>query len=340
MNIAIVGCGLIGRRRLKALRQDDRLVIAADNVLSRAEELASGNADARVTDDWRFAVTHPDVEAVIVSTTNDWLMPVTLCAVSAGKHVLVEKPAARCAHELQKVLVAVQRNPVCVWVGFNHRYHPAFQEARKIVDSGAAGRLMFVRGRYGHGGRKGYEQEWRAQPEISGGGELLDQGVHLIDLASWFLGDFTRISGFVNTYFWDMPVEDNAFLFLRTASDQVAWLHASCTEWRNLFSFEIYGQKAKLQIDGLGGSYGLERLTYHKVMREMGAPSTTVLEFPGNDLSWHKEYEAFMDLIESGILTTQPLDNALATLEIVDSVYRQSQSELKLKNIAVNSSRL
>ena len=199
---------------------------------------------------------------------------------------------------------------------------------------------MFVRGRYGHGGRKGYEQEWRAQPEISGGGELLDQGVHLIDLASWFLGDFTRISGFVNTYFWDMPVEDNAFLFLRTASDQVAWLHASCTEWRNLFSFEIYGQKAKLQIDGLGGSYGLERLTYHKVMREMGAPSTTVLEFPGNDLSWHKEYEAFMDLIESGILTTQPLDNALATLEIVDSVYRQSQSELKLKNIAVNSSRL
>ena len=105
---------------------------------------------------------------------------------------------------------------------------------------------MFVRGRYGHGGRLGMEKEWRGDPAVSGGGEMLDQGVHLIDLARWFLGDFTDVSGHVATYFWDWPVEDNGFALLRTAAGQVAWLHASCTEWKNLFSFEIYGRDGKL----------------------------------------------------------------------------------------------
>ena len=102
-------------------------------------------------------------------------------------------------------------------VGYNHRFHPALRKAREIVDSGASGPLMFLRGRYGHGGRKGYDREWRADPKLSGGGELIDQGVHLIDLASWFLGEFPTVEGHAATYFWDMKVDDNAFLSLRTA---------------------------------------------------------------------------------------------------------------------------
>ncbi|HXY08604.1 MAG TPA: Gfo/Idh/MocA family oxidoreductase [Terriglobales bacterium] len=322
MNVAIVGCGQIGHKRQTALGDSNRLVIAADNLLSRAEALVAKSPGAVATDDWLCAATHPEVDVVIVSTTNDWLTPVTLAAVKAGKHVLVEKPAARCAEELREVSVEVNHHRVCVWVGFNHRYHPAFQEARKMVDSGALGPLMFVRGRYGHGGRLGYEQEWRANPEISGGGELLDQGVHLIDLASWFLGRFKDVIGYVQTYFWDMPVEDNGFLLLRTERGQAAWLHASCTEWKNLFCFEIYGKEGKLQIDGLGGSYGDERLTFYKVLPQMGPPETTVWEFPGGDLSWQREFAAFAELIRSGVFTAQSLENAAATLEIVRSLYR------------------
>ena len=103
-------------------------------------------------------------------------------------------------------------------IGFNHRYHRAFRKAREIFDSGALGEMMFVRGRYGHGGRPGYDKEWRAVPELSGGGELIDQGMHLIDLARWFLGDFEKVQGHIATYFWNMPVEDNGFLLLRTAA--------------------------------------------------------------------------------------------------------------------------
>ena len=142
---------------------------------------------------------------------------------------------------------------------------------------------MFIRGRYGHGGRIGYDREWRADPTLSGGGELIDQGVHLIDLSRWFLGDFAHVDGAAHTYFWDMPVDDNAFLRLTTAAGQVALLHVSCTEWKNLFSLRDLRPHGKLQIDGLGGSYGIERLTHYRMLPEMGPPETTIWEYPQGD---------------------------------------------------------
>jgi len=326
MNVAIVGCGLIGQKRLRGLGHHHRLVAAADVALERAEAVVKQCSDAVATTDWRAVVARPDVDAVIISTTNDWLAPITLAAVEAGKHVLVEKPAARSPEELEPIIAAVERQGVVVQVGFNHRYHPAFRQARQIFESGALGPLMFIRGRYGHGGRLGYQHEWRADPQIAGGGELLDQGVHLIDLARWFLGDFVHISGYTHTYFWDMPVEDNAFLLLRTPQDQVAWLHVSWTEWKNLFSFELYGRNAKLHIEGLGGSYGIERLAYYRMPPQMGPPETTICEYPGEDLSWHLEFEAFAEAAESGASPTAPLRDAKAALEIVHQVYRGSRT--------------
>ena len=185
---------------------------------------------------------------------------------------------------------------------------------------------MFIRGRYGHGGRLGYEREWRAIPEVSGGGELLDQGVHLIDLAGWFLGPFAHVDGFAHTYFWNMAVEDNGFLLLRTNQNQIAQLHASCTEWKNLFSFEIYGQLGKLHIEGLGGSYGVERVSYYKMLPQMGPPETMIWEFPGEDLSWKLELDAFQGFIERRETPRPGLLEAAAALEIVEEIYRKTAS--------------
>src|SRR5439155_26745498 len=164
----------------------------------------------------------------------------------------------------------------------------------------ALGPIMVVRGRYGHGGRIGYEKEWRADPKISGGGELIDQGVHLIDLAGIFLGQFSTIDGHISTSFWDMPVEDNAFLSLRNSGGCTAWLHASCTEWKNLFSLEIYGRNAKLHWEGLGGSYGVERLSFYQMSPQMGPPETTIFEFPRGDESWKLEINEFFEDIRLG----------------------------------------
>jgi predicted dehydrogenase len=151
--------------------------------------------------------------------------------------------------------------------------------------------------------------------------------VHLIDLAASFMGEFTTVDGHAATYFWDMPVDDNAFLSLRTAAGQTAWLQVSCTEWKNLFSFEIYFKHAKLHIEGLGGSYGLERLYYYKMLPEMGPPETVIYEFPRSDTSWALELEEFLEDIQLNRIPNPGLKEGKRTLEIVEDIYGKSGYE-------------
>jgi predicted dehydrogenase len=323
MRVAIVGCGLIGHKRARSLG-DSKLIAVADTNRERAQQLAAQQPGCEASADWEAVVRRPDVDAVLVATTNQGLAPVTLAAIQHGKHVLVEKPAARSAAELAPLVRAARDAGVVVKVGFNHRFHPAFQQARALADAGAIGPILYVRGRYGHGGRPGYDREWRADPAIAGGGELLDQGVHLIDLARWFCGELVEVRGAIGTYFWKMPVEDNGFLFLRARDGQVAWLHASCTEWKNLFCFEIFGRDGKLQIDGLGGSYGVERLSFYRMLPQMGPPETTIWEYPGEDLSWRREFEHFLDCVAQRRPPNGNLGDALAALEVVGQVYSQA----------------
>jgi predicted dehydrogenase len=323
LRLAIIGCGLIGRKRAACLPVGT-LAWTCDLDAGRAAELAKTAPGCRATTDYRQILADPAVEAVTVSTLNAALAPISLEAVRAGKHVLVEKPGALNAAELTQVQVAAAKTGVKVRIGYNHRFHPALQKAREIIDSGVLGPLLFMRGRYGHGGRKGYDREWRADPKLSGGGELIDQGVHLIDLAGWFFGDFPTVEGHASTLFWDMKVDDNAFLSLRTAAGQTAWLHVSCSEWKNLFSLEIYGRDGKLALDGLGGSYGPERLVYHKMLPQMGPPETTPFEFPAGDSSWGLEMQAFHEDIRTGREPSPGLREGIRTLEIVAAIYNKS----------------
>ncbi len=323
MNVAILGCGLIGQKRAKALK-GARLRVCADLDSGRAQQLAGSYPGVDATTDWRSAIHRKDVDIVIVATTNQALVEASLEAANAGKHIIVEKPAARNVAELDTLINAAQKNDVLVRVGFNHRYHPALLKAKELADAGELGELMFVRGRYGHGGRKGYDREWRADPALSGGGELIDQGVHLIDLSRWFLGDFSDVQGFAHTYFWDMPVDDNGFMLLRTARDQTAFLHVSCTEWKNLFSLEIYGKNAKLHIEGLGGSYGVEKLTFYKMLPEMGPPDTTIWEYPRGDNSWALEFAEFLEDIRLKRMPSANLMDARAALAAVEKIVKDS----------------
>jgi predicted dehydrogenase len=322
--VGIVGCGAIGRRRADALA-GATVTLCADIDQNRADILATAHPGARSVSRWQDVVGSSDVDIVIVATTNDALASTAIAAVEAGKHVLVEKPAGRAVAEIDRLTEAAARHQRLVRVGFNHRYHPAIRAARAIVDAGTIGPLMFIRGRYGHGGRVGYEQEWRADPARSGGGELIDQGVHLIDLSRWLLGPFPEVDGASHTYFWDMPVDDNAFLRLTTASGQVAFLHVSCTEWKNLFSFEIYGRLGKLHIEGLGGSYGVERLAHYQMRPEMGPPDTVIHEYPQADRSWSVEFAEFLDDIRIGRQPAAGLEAARAALEVVETVYSRAR---------------
>ena len=318
--VALIGCGLIGQKRLNLLPPGS-VTVACDTQLERAKKIAAQSPGCIATESFEQAVSSPNVDVVMIATINSWLAPIALAAVKNGKHVLVEKPAGISVAELDELESAAKKNGALVRVGYNHRYHPACLKALELFRSGALGPMMFVRGRYGQGGRVGYEKEWRADPKLSGGGELIDQGVHLIDLAGIFLGEFTTVEGHATTYFWKMPVDDNAFLSLQTAKGQTAWLHVSCTEWKNLFSFEIYGRHTKLAIEGLGGSYGIERLMCYKMLPQMGPPETTIYEFPRGDESWKLEMAEFFEDIKLKRTPVPGLKEAKAALAVVEKIY-------------------
>lgn len=321
IRVGLIGCGFMGAKRAQAM-PGARLLACTDIQPERAHALAQRFPQCKVYDEWRTLIASADVDVIIIATQHHTLAEMTRAAIEANKHVLVEKPAARSAAELLPLIDLLKQHHVCVRVGFNHRYHRAFQKAHTMIQEGALGPLMYLRARYGHGGRIGYDKEWRAHPELSGGGELIDQGVHLIDLSRWILGDFTEVSGFAHTYYWDMPVDDNGFLLLKTAQKQVAFLHASCTEWKNIFSMEIYGKKGKLTIEGLGGSYGVERLTWHDMLPQMGPPETVTWEYPMADNSWEVEWEAFMEDIRLKREPSASLKDAYEALKIVGEVYQ------------------
>ena len=262
MKIGIVGCGLIGQRRAQMAQQAGDEVLLVADIHQEAVAKTAESLQTAGTLDWREVTGHSQIEAVVVATYNKSLLPVTVEALGQGKHVLCEKPLGRNAREASAMVDAALKAKRVLKVGFNHRHHPALWQAQEIARSGRIGPLTNIRAAYGHGGRPGYDQEWRGDADLAGGGELLDQGVHIVDLCRWFLGDFVQASGMLGTWFWQIaPLEDNGFALLRTAAGQIATIHTSWTQWKNLFRMEIFGRDGYLLVNGLGGSYGPERLT-------------------------------------------------------------------------------
>ena len=332
---AIIGAGLIGRKRAEALTscgQGGCLVAVCDADPGRAAELAAATG-AGAFNDWRKVLDIPGLEAVIVAAPNKFNPEIAAAALDRGCHVLCEKPLGRNAAEAESLCRRAADRSRILKTGFNLRHHPAVRQARALAGEGGLGPLYHILGRYGHGGRPGYENEWRADPEVAGGGVLLDQGVHLIDLCRWFLGEISEAFGQVWTSFWPMAVEDNALMLLRSEGGPKASLFVSWTQWKNMFRFEVYGEKGYLFIDGLGGSYGTERLVRGARPPDAklsgrfagGAPVEEVEEYQGPDDSWEEEWKEFTGAIREG---RDPLGSGFdgwQANKVIDAVYRSAR---------------
>ena len=298
-SVGIIGTGLMGRRRAEALRhfKDTLLVAVTSNQPEQAKQLAA-DMKCDTIDKWEDLVARKDIDIVMVCTPPDSHLPMCLAALENGKHVLCEKPLARNPEEAQQIVETASKYKLKLKCGFNHRHHPGIKQAREWFDQGLIGEPIFIRCVYGIGGRQGFEDEWRVKPEISGGGQLMDQGMHAIDLSRWFLGEFTEVIGFLQTGYWNIAsVEDNAFCLLRTKAGQVASIHVSWTQWKNLFSFELCGKDGYIKVEGLGGSYGVEKAALGK--RAFPAPfKEDTIEYRGGDISWNEEWKEFIAAIE------------------------------------------
>ncbi|MFZ1728609.1 MAG: Gfo/Idh/MocA family oxidoreductase [Bacteroidota bacterium] len=327
MNIAIIGAGLIGGKRASALSHfpGDALRVVCDVDLARAQELASAHGCDAVAD-WQDVVRRDDIDIVVNAVINSVLEPITVAALAAGKHVLCEKPLGRNADEAARMVTAAEQAERVLKTGFNHRFHPAMLKARKLLDTNAIGDVMVIRARYGHGSRPGMENEWRSSKDLCGGGELLDQGVHIIDLIRALGGDIADVYARVETKFWDIEVEDNAFALLGLRNGATCQFHVSWTNWRNVFSFEIFGTQGYITISGLGGSYGPETLEVGTRRAEGGRPDIEVFEFPSEDHSWREEWQDFRRAIDEQNVPSGSGRDGLMANRIVEALYASSSS--------------
>jgi predicted dehydrogenase len=331
MNIAIIGCGLIGRKRALALDSEDKLVACCDTNLTVANKF-SADFNCIPFTDYNKLLKEVECDAVVVSVINKFAKDIIIDALKGGKNVLAEKPLGRNVSESNEIL-KVFHNEIknghfaILKTGFNHRFHPAVWQAKQMVGEGKIGKIFNIRARYGHGGRPGMENEWRASKDLCGGGELLDQGVHIIDLIQWFGGEVKEVFGKVETKFWNMEVEDNAFAILKTINDITASFHVSWTNWKNIFSFEIFGTDGYLKIEGLGGSYGAETLEYGIRKKEGGRPDIEIFEYSPVDVSWQQEWMEFKNAIKD---KREPIGSGLDGLkanEVIAAIYSSSDEK-------------
>jgi predicted dehydrogenase len=313
MRVAFVGAGLQTRRRAPVVLQspDDQLV----EIAATHEKPPKGLLDQLGCDwgtDWRRTVERQDVDAVVVCTPPHVHAEISIAALEAGKHVLCEKPLCRTLKEAEAMLAASRRANRLLKCGLNHRHHLAVLEARRRFERGDFGAPIAARCRYGICGRPGYETEWRADPARAAGGQFAEQGVHAIDLFRWFLGDLMEVSCMTSIgYFRGQPLEDNGMALFRSAGGALATLHSSLTQWKNLFCFEVIGEDGYFVIDGLGASYGTERLFVGK--RDFNAPfQDLVIEYRGGDGSWQAEWREFKAAI---LENRDPLGSAIDGVE-------------------------
>ena len=305
--------------------QADNLVVVVGHTLEHAREMAT-KLGCQASADWRSTVTRDDIDAVLVCTPPHLHAEISLAAMRAGKHVLCEKPMTRTVAEAEQMVEVARQARVTLKCGFNHRHHPAVWQAKKLLDQGKIGAPLFARCIYGICGRPGYENEWRADPDQAAGGQFIEQGTHAIDLFRWFLGEIVEVACMTGIqYFKDQVLDDNGMAMFRTSSGAMASLHSSLTQWKNRFSFEVFGDDGYLGVEGLGASYGTEKLITGR--RDFSGPfQDTITEYRGGDISWVEEWREFARAIAE---RREPIGNGhdgLAAMRVALAGYDSERS--------------
>ena len=325
LRVGIIGCGLVGTKRAAALAGDT--LAACFDVDARAAQALADRFGGSVSRSVDELLAH-ELDVVIVALPHDQLAEHACRALAASAHVLVEKPAGVGVADVGRIERAAEAAGRRVKVGFNHRFHPGIARALAEASSERFGPILHLRARYGHGGRPGYEHEWRARRAISGGGELVDQGMHLLDLSYSLFGPLPLHSALLRTEYWPIEVEDNAVVVLGHP-DRGPWaaFHTSWTEWKNLFCLEIFCRGAKLQVDGLAGSYGPQRLSIYAMRPELGPPDLETIEFPADDASWAREWQELADAVhhDDGRPLSGDLESAAYGWACVEAAYARAK---------------
>ncbi len=326
LKIGIAGYGVVGKRRRDCIDKHPKMHLVA--VCDRLY-----NENGIHPDDIRYYsnyhdLLNEDLDALFVCMTNDIAPEVTIAALERGLHVFCEKPPGRSLEDISRVINCERLHPdQRLMYGFNHRYHDSVQDALKIVHSGALGKIINLRGIYGKSKIITFNQsDWRTKRKISGGGVLLDQGIHMVDLMRLFAGEFIQVQSIVSNSYWGFDVEDNAYALMCTAEGIVGMLNSSATQWRHRFHLDINLEKGSVILGGLltgSKSYGAETLTVAIVDHDNdnGDPREQLTRY-NTDKSWEREINDFAtSILEDSEIISGTSHDAFQTMKLVTQIY-------------------
>lgn len=327
LKVGIIGFGTMGKIRKDAIIE-----------LARAEVIAISEPNLPILYNefpnlsHREIINHPDINIIIVCTPNFLNKKLTIEALSAGKHVFCEKPPAFTGPDVLDIIEAEKLSGKKLMFGFNHRHHDSIIKMKEMIESGEYGKVLWSRGRYGKSVTEDYFNQWRAKKELAGGGILIDQGIHMLDLFLYLSGDYDIVKAEISNLYWKMDVEDNAFVILKDSNTgKVASLHSTMSQWRHLFSLEIFLEKGYMVLNGLitsSMSYGEEVLSVAK--NRSTAPAATwkdevITKYNINN-SWRYELEHFLNAIENNTpVTIGNSEDAFKLMTIIDKIYENKE---------------
>lgn len=328
IRFALIGAGKMGNRWAFVISKNPNasLDIIVDINGKESKILSDKIPGCTPTTNIASVMKNKNIDAVMIAIPHKFLSPITSAALKAGKHVLCEKPGANTSKQIKKNIALAQKKDLIYKIGYNYRFHDGFIRARKLFQKGVIGKLLFIRARHGFGGRAGYNKEWRINKDIGGGGHLHDQGTHLIDMAQSFMGKIKKVRGIRADNFWKAGTEDNGFVLLQDENNVIASIHSSLTQWKRMHSFEIYGTKGYLSVEGLGMRYGDgEKLVVGKRTANFESKEKVVVCDAVADHSLAHELNEFISAIKRGTpINPTPLV-AYETLKIVEEVYKTNK---------------
>jgi 1,5-anhydro-D-fructose reductase (1,5-anhydro-D-mannitol-forming) len=326
LRIGFLGLGKMGKMRYQTFDQMENCITKSvyeyDGNIRTPKNLKRMNSVEEM-------ITSKDVDAVVISVPNYLIKTYVIAFLESGKHVFCEKPPGINLHEVLEMKKAMEKSGCKLMFGFNHRHHQSIIKAKDVVDSGRFGEILWMRGRYGKSVPEDFFKDWRSQKKLAGGGIFLDQGIHMLDLFMHLVGEFDEIKSFVSNLYWQGDVEDNVFALFKNNKGQVASLHSTMTQWRHLFSLEIFLEHGYIAINGLktsSNSYGEEKLTI--AMNRTVAPAATWTDEEehtfSTDDSWERELSIFRDaILEDRHIDTCGVEDAIQLMTMVDKVYSQ-----------------
>ena len=327
LKVGIIGFGTMGKIRKDAINE-----LARAEVIAISEPNLAGLYNEVPNLSHSEIINHPDINIIIVCTPNYLNKKLTIEALSAGKHVFCEKPPAFTGPEVLQIIEAEKLSGKKLMFGFNHRHHDSIIKMKELIESREYGKVLWSRGRYGKSVTEDYFNQWRAKKELAGGGILIDQGIHMLDLFLHLSGDYDIVKAEISNLYWKMNVEDNAFVILKDSNTgKVASLHSTMTQWRHLFSLEIFLEKGYMVLNGLitsSMSYGEEVLSVAK--NRSTAPAATwkdevITKYNINN-SWRYEIEHFLNAIENNTpVTIGNSEDAFKLMTIIDRIYENGE---------------